>query len=371
VAAVVIAVALILAVILVPGALRSNSVSTNGPVTYSSALSRADRALDTFHGGPWSLVVVQGGYTGDLLVWLFTQAAYFGFQCNATFQPGYSDNTTTPLNTGGVAAGLASTWILVYTNGTAGALVAVMDGQAAVLATLTGTSCVPNLNAHNPVPMDVIDSSQATADLTQAYAPLLALDPDPTGILNLVTSDHGYPVNATWEVSLGNCSSNTDFTGDVNATTGEWLGSYFEVGSPCSEYAKVTDIFTALTFGSSPNITENATSLTFSIPVISESTGITWANLSSLLEQANGTTLPAAQIHTLLTSDWNLTANAPGGASIAWYDPATWSWSSEADTPIETGDSFTVVVTGNAASAQLLFELGGVGEYVGSDGWAL
>lgn len=362
-AAVVLAIVLLVVLLPAPG---GSGGSGSGPLSYSTAKPLGDQAASAFDGGGWTLIAAAGFDSATAETFPLNLSSLASTNC--TFQAGAlgTGSFTIPQFTGNQTAGVAPLWGLAYRNafGTI-AIVIVVNGKASIAGAFSGGECASLSGLFTPVPSDVIDSPQAGAAVASLAAPFLAEYPNASAAYGLLGgfSSLGLGKGAQWEVAFSTCPINStgrgngaEFNATVNATSGRVVYSQTIPALSCASGASGSYLL-----GSSMNLelfSENTTSMytNYFVSIISATNGITWANLSAVLENDTGATVPIR--------DFTLTAQTSAGATIAAYDPSTSSWAAGGTRPIVSGDAIRIQSLVTLSGGSLV--LTGVGSFYGS-----
>jgi len=257
VAVVAVVVVVLIAFVVLPS-LTSSSGGSSGPLTYSGARSVAGSTMSGYQGGGWSLLAAIGldsSTNASLPVNTSALGNLTSFGCAFHLSAGVT-SITVPAFTGNRSSGEAPTWAFGYRNSTAIAITSVVNGQATVLGTLTGTSCSIAAQFVTPLPGNVIDSSQAASDVEPYAATFLADHPDASAAFELhgAFSFENASSPAAWIVAYSTCSlsehstgTGTVFNATVNALTGAVSGVHTNSSASCT-----LNVTTASPDGGSP-----------------------------------------------------------------------------------------------------------------------
>ena len=239
--AAVVVVVLLLLVLVLPG--HGGSGGGAGAQSYSQAAPEAANAISGYLGTSWALYVAVGvtSPTGGTLPLSGNSSS----TSNCTVSPasGVSGNVSFSAYTGNQSAGMAMVWEFLFRDaGGAVAIVTVTNGAATVYGTLSG-SCTSLFGFLQPVPSNVIDSTQAAAAAEPYAASFLAQHPNASAGLGLIggLSFLGKTIGAEWSVAYSTCSLNgtnstatgSGFNATVNATTGQLIYSQNQTSVTC------------------------------------------------------------------------------------------------------------------------------------------
>jgi hypothetical protein len=242
VAAAIVVVLIVLLVAVVP-ALKLGSSNGGGAETYSVARPQADGAMSGFPGGGWSALVAIGidsAFSESVPV----SKASGGSNCAVQLSPGAGANETVPAFTGNRTSGAAPAWELLYRNSSGAiAIVAVIDGSATVLGTVSGPLCSGVFGLFLPIPAGVIDSSQVGQAVAADAQPFLSSHANVTADYGLLggTSFLGFTSNARWSVVYSTCAvgpsasgTGSEFNATVDATTGQVISDQTTASVTCT-----------------------------------------------------------------------------------------------------------------------------------------
>ena len=242
VAAVVVVVVLLVAFIILPSLTPSSGPS--GPLTYSGAKPIAGGAMSGFDGGGWTLLFAAGLVTPTSESFPTNTSALGNLSSSGcTYQLVTSVSSyTVPAFSGNRSAGETPAWEFGYRNGTdALGIASVINGKASVLATITGDECAFFAQLLTPIPGNVIDSSQAAADVAPAAGAFLAAHPNASAEFALLggVSLFGH-IPAEWSIVYTTCTvtPNPSGTGErfnatVNALSGAVSGQETNNNAVC------------------------------------------------------------------------------------------------------------------------------------------
>ena len=234
VAAVVVVVVLLVAFIILPSLTPSSGPS--GPLTYSGAKPIAGGAMSGFDGGGWTLLFAAGLVTPTSESFPTNTSALGNLSSSGcTYQLVTSVSSyTVPAFSGNRSAGETPAWEFGYRNGTdALGIASVINGKASVLATITGDECAFFAQLLTPIPGNVIDSSQAAADVAPAAGAFLAAHPNASAEFAILGGVNflGHTLPAQWSIVYTTCTVTPNPTGTgekfnatVNALTGAVSG---------------------------------------------------------------------------------------------------------------------------------------------------
>ena len=386
----VVLVVLVVAVVVVAAVLfvaRPKS-STTGPtnssrtLTFGEARSVAERGEAAFQGGNRSLVYAVGFGTSVRTVLppgaLVNPDGVFpiGAGCSVTVLS--PNNTTFPAFDGDWSTGAVPVWQMLYRNATGGNLLDVIDGVASVVATLSGSFCGSSLGRLTPLSSNTTDSPAVLGALSSYAAPFHSVAKNTMDIYYLLPAGSLQTPDApAWSIEISDCGPiHSAFTGRVNASSGVVVGAQTGVGWECglpsnrslrSATSNLLDMDFPYEIANTSSYSESRLNITF------VNGTITWAGLSALLEQSNpfgvATENPFALLLPL-TSGWTLTALDPSNATLATYDPASWTWSGGGARPIVAGDQLEIrlisSVRDGGYASPLVFSLGGTGAFWGN-----
>ena len=248
-AAVAVAVAVLLVVVaLGPSLTGSGSGNTAAVLTYSGAHPVADRSVGNFGGGGWTLLFAAGLVSPTTVMVPVNTTTLGSLTSYCTYTPvsGFSD-LTLPGYSGNRTPGASPAWEFAYRNATGTiALVSVIDGQASVLATLSGLECAIGSQLFHPVPGAAIDSSQAAADVAPLAGAFLVEHPNASAVFGLVGGGHfgNFSLSTEWSITYTSCSvenpgsgTGDTFNATVNATTGAVIESNLTTDGSCASVA--------------------------------------------------------------------------------------------------------------------------------------
>lgn len=370
---VVVIVVIALVVVVLPG--TSPSASSGGGVGFSTARERANSTGAGHGGGPWSLIYATGLAVSSSVVIPNGLRGFPGplfFPCG---QPivGLGANITVPGEPGAVMSGNASFWQLTYRNATGGAVVDVLGGVPTLVVVLNGTACGAALAGIPAIPAGAVSSTVAARSLTPYDQAFAAEFPSAYADYGLgaasILDEYPYPV---WYIEYNACTTDdVTFVGTLNVSTSYVLNAGTNVGSCGLISAGHYPLPSSLSvngFGMVSNGTEGAV---WDWNVSGIDNNVTWADLLPLITEPVGSFPPPGGNVTdawiPVTSGWNLTALTPGNASIATFDPGTWSWSGDSSALIQLNDSIRIVLTGPLVDALYLeANLGGQGQFLGA-----
>jgi len=243
VAVVVIVVVLLVAFIVLPSLTSSGGPS--GPLTYSGAKPIADGAMSGYQGGGWTLLFAAGLVTPTSETFPVNTSALGNLSssgCTYHIVTGAATYTV-PAFTGNRSAGETPAWEFGYRNASDTlAFASVLNGTATVLATITGTECAFFAQLLTPIPGNVIDSSQAAADVAPDAGAFLAAHPNASGEFALLGGINflGHTVPAEWSIIYTTCTLTPNPTGTgemfnatVNALTGAVSGAQTNNSAVC------------------------------------------------------------------------------------------------------------------------------------------
>ena len=178
-----------------------------------------------------------------------------------------------------------------------------------------------------------------------------------------------------WDIHIYDCGPiHSAFEGQVNASSGI-VSAATDVGENCG-----LPLNRSLDFDSSSRLSidppfEIANTSSYSedrANVTSVNGTISWAKLSAILQLNNpfgvATQVPRPLLMPV-TSGWTLTALDPSNATLATYDPATWTWSTGGSVPIVAGDHLEIRLSSSVRDSgygtDLQLWLGGTGAFWG------
>lgn len=240
--AVVVVAVLLLVVLAAPLFTGSGSTQAAAVLTYSGARPVADHAVSGFDGGGWTLLIAAGLVTTTTESIPVNDSALSNTTCTFTLVTSLS-SLTLPGFAGNRSAGASPAWEFIYRNSTdALALVSVINGQGSVLATLSGLECAIYAQLFTAIPGNVIDSSQAAADVEPKAASFLAEYPNASAEFGLIggVAFLGKGTGPEWSVQYNTCllspsatGTGSEFNATVNALTGKVLGTNTTTGVSC------------------------------------------------------------------------------------------------------------------------------------------
>lgn len=231
--AVAVVVVLLLLVFVLPG--NGGSGGSAGAIPYSKAAPAAANAISNYQGTSWALFVAVGLTSPTAVSVPLNSSTTSSSNCTVTPAPGVSRNLSFSAYTGNQSAGVASLWEFLFRDaGGAIAIVTVTNGASTVFGTLTG-SCATFFGLLQPVPANVIDSTQAAAAVEPDAASFLAQHPNASSGFGLIggISFLGKTIGAEWTVAYSTCpvgvanstATGAEFNATVNATTGQVIYS--------------------------------------------------------------------------------------------------------------------------------------------------
>ena len=240
----VVVVVLLIALLVLPSLTSSSSSSAGTYLTYTGALPVANSAAGGYAGGGWVPLFSVGlvTATSETVPVNSTALENVTSECTITWQTSTS-SLTIPGYTGNRSNGVASAWEFVYRNASyVLAIVSVIDGKGMVLATLTGADCTFAAQFLSPLTSNIIDSSQAAADVEPYAAGFLATHPNSSAVFGLIggISFLGHGTGPKWTVAYSTCALTTspsgtgaEFNATLNATTGKVLGTNSTASVAC------------------------------------------------------------------------------------------------------------------------------------------
>ena len=233
-AVVVVVVVVLVAFVVLPS--LSSSGGASGPLTYAKAEPIASGAMSGYQGGGWSVLFAVGLATPTSESFPTNTSALGNLSSSGcTYHLVTSASSyTIPGFIGNRSSGETPAWEFGFRNTSYTlAIASVINGQASVLATITGTECAFFAELLTPIPANVIDSSQAAADVQPYAQAFLSAHPNATaefavlGGLNFL----GRTTPTEWSVIYTTCavtpnSSGTgeQFNATVNGLTGAVSG---------------------------------------------------------------------------------------------------------------------------------------------------
>jgi hypothetical protein len=237
-------VVLLIALLVLPSLTTSSSPSSGSFLTYSGALPVANSAAGGYAGGGWVPLFSIGLVTAASESVPANASALKNVTSECTITWVSSTSTLTiPGYTGNRSNGVASAWEFVYRNASdVLAIVSVINGQGMVLATLTGSACSLVAEFLSPLTGNIIDSSQAAADVEPYAAGFLAAHPNASAVYGLIggISFLGKGVGPKWTVAYSTCALNAspsgtgaEFNATLNATSGKVLGTNSTASVAC------------------------------------------------------------------------------------------------------------------------------------------
>lgn len=265
VAVVAVAAVLLLVFLVVPLLPGSGSTTSAAAVlTYSGARPVANQAVSGFDGGGWTLLVAAGIVTATSEPIPVNETA-LGNSTTCTYTPVASlSDLTIPGFTGNRSAGVSPAWEFIYRNSSeALAVVSVLNGHGFVLATLTGADCAIFAELFTPIPGDVIDSSQAAADVEPLAAAFLSANPNASaefGLIGGTVALFGHGLGPEWSIMYSTCAlspsatgTGSEFNATVNALTGKVLGANTTTGVSCNSSSTTEAVATGPTMVGTPS----------------------------------------------------------------------------------------------------------------------
>lgn len=361
-------VVLLVAVFVVPTLTGSGSGGSTTVLTFSGARPIADQKVAAFESGGWNLLFAAGIVSATPFPEMLNTTAFGNFSCTLTPILG-GGSLTLPGYSGDRSSGAARAWEFGYANsvGTL-AVVSVIDGHGAVLATLTGLECALVAQLVTPLSGSVIDSSAAAAAARPAAQAFLAAHPNATAEFALIGSASflGAHPSPEWSVRYSTCSlsasaagNGAQFNATVNATNGHLMGSNLTLGVPCGTGTPPHQLPTSLILSAAAITSVGGfTNYTFTVQVAGS--GVTWDNLTA--EVASGTAFGASPP---IEAGWAVEALTSSGTLIASYNPPAVSWSAGGSTSIALGDQLRLSTATNLAADSLFLE--GEGSFGGGE----
>jgi hypothetical protein len=236
---------------------------------YSGARPVADCTAGGFQGGGWTLLFAAGVVSATTEVVPENTTALGNLTSGCTYTTvAKIGNITLPGYSGNRSSGDSPVWEFVYRNSSNTlAVVSVIDGQGTVLATLSGLECAFYAQLFTPVPGNVIDSSQAAADVQPKAAAFLAAHPTASAVYGLVggVSFLGRTTGPEWSILYNTCplsptasGTGVEFNATVNALTGQVTSTNTTSGVSCGSATGTTTLLVSsptvgsLTVPSSP-----------------------------------------------------------------------------------------------------------------------
>jgi hypothetical protein len=236
-------VVLLVAVLVGPSLTGSNSGGVAAVLTYSGARPVADRTVGGFGGGGWTLLFAVGLVSPTTETAPTNATALGNLTSYCTYTPVSGRGTTTlPAYSGNRSSGASPAWEFAYRNGSGTvAVVSVIDGQGAVLATLSGIECAIGAALFHSVPANAIDSSQAAAAVQTAAHVFLVAHPNASAVYALIGGIHfeSLNVNLQWSIVYSTCSlgattgTGAIFNATVNPLTGTVVNTSTTPDVPC------------------------------------------------------------------------------------------------------------------------------------------
>ena len=239
----VVVVVLLIALLVLPSLTSSSSPSAGSFLTYSGALPVANKAAGGYAGGGWVPLFSIGLVTAASETVPANSSALKNVtsECTITWVSSTS-SLTIPAYTGNRSNGIASAWEFVYRNASdVLAIVSVINGQGMVLATLTGAGCSLVAEFLSPLTGNIIDSSQAAADVEPYAAGFLAAHPNASAVFGLIGGISLFgKTGPKWTVAYSTCALNAspsgtgaEFNATLNATSGKVLGTNSTASVAC------------------------------------------------------------------------------------------------------------------------------------------
>jgi len=262
----VVVVVLLVAFVILPAITSSGGPS--GPLTYSGAKPVADSAMSGYDGGGWTLLFAVGLVTPTSESFPTNTSALGNLSSSGcTYNIVTSASTyTVPAFTGSRSSGETPAWEFGYRNGTdALGIASVINGKASVFATITGAECAFFAQLLTPIPGNVIDSSQAAADVAPDAGAFLAAYPNASAEFAILGGVNflGHTLPAQWSVVYTTCTVTPNPTGTgarFNATVNALSGTVSGVETNNSAVCGNTSITAAAPVHGAPSSTPVAPS---------------------------------------------------------------------------------------------------------------
>jgi hypothetical protein len=219
------------------------AVSTTGPgapsipsgaITYGQAAPGANYSVRSFEKpSTWSLLYVAGLESSTAEPAAIALNDLGVSNCSLSSGSGATANLTLPAFAGTPSSGHASLWEFFYQNVStqAVAVVAVENGAATVLGTISSPECTDVFGIIHPIPADVLDSPAIGAAVGANASAFLAAHPNASAVYGLIgpvaALFAGPAIGAKWVVEFSTCALTPNPTGvgaeynaSVNATSG-------------------------------------------------------------------------------------------------------------------------------------------------------
>jgi hypothetical protein len=372
----VVVVVVILLLVLVLSSLSSpksnpGGLSGSGGMTYDQARPIAVSSVASYQGGGWAPLFAAGygvntSYSEPVNA---STSVLKSSSCTYTPAPGVSGNITIPGISGNRSGGVASAWIFAFRNGAGNvSLDSVVGGQGTVLGSLSGGECTSIFGLLQPVPGNVIDSSQAAAAVSSQASAFLAAHPSANSLDAIIggITFLGKSIGPEWEVEYTTCSPmaasgvmGSTFNATVDALNGSVLYAQTTASVVCSGGSTgsgSTPLGTALAVIPTTSYSNGVLNV-YNLTVVSAGNGVTWSDTIPQITDSSGTPIGAG-------TSWSLVVSNSVGTPIAYYNSSTPVWSGSPDTPIVAGDD--IAISASAPLSGDLLEVEGTGTFSGS-----
>jgi hypothetical protein len=372
-------VVILLAVLILPSSNTPPQLKPSIQVTYAGARQLGDPADAGYQGGNRSLVYAVGvGFPtafsvspGDSIL---ATGGLPPVTIGCVWSPSVPGNLTVPALSANPSSGAVPFWELVYKNLTGGIVVAVEDGAASVVDTLTGSECGSSLTRLASIPDGAIDSSAAMASFASYDAPFLSHFTNLAAEFELLPQGAlPTPGTSLWSMVLLDCSGyGSIFEGYVNVSTGAPVSADTNVGQECNGSPPNNPIQNSLGLGSVYQSANTTNYESFRINVTSATDDVAWSDLSFALVDFDPLDLPppaGAEFSIPETTGWSLDAMNATNVTMATFSPTNWSWSSGDAALLEPGDALQIQLNSTLESippfGQFTLFVGGQGAFSG------
>jgi len=251
VAVVAVVVVVLLAFVVLPS-LSSSSGGASGPLTFANAKPIAAGTMSGYQGGGWTLLFAVGLVTPTSETFPTNTSAFGNLSSSGcTYHLVTSASSyTVPGFAGNRSSGETPAWEFGYRNASDTlAIASVINGQASVLATITGSECAFFAELLTPIPGNVIDSSQAAADVAPYAEAFLSAHGNASAEYALIGGINFLGHAPTeWSVTYTTCTVTPNPTGtgeQFNATVNGLTGAVSGVQTNDSAACGGTNITTA------------------------------------------------------------------------------------------------------------------------------
>lgn len=395
VAVIVVVVLLVLGGLFALGAFSPKN-SSSGPATYNQASSATSNYMSSYKGGGWRTLFATGLVSRLSVASPATNISSFA---NLSALPGCTLTSllapgavlTLPGDSAPISSGKASGWIFADINST-GTLAAVEDlsGTIAVDYIVNCGLLGAELSILPGIPSDVIDSSTAMSDLLAqgGGSAFVAAHTNLTADYSIGFSGSSILGSDSWSISIQACTLSTTssstsvptYSGTVGAVNGTVTGAgesnqtcgstSTSSGSTASTLDSQLSLGSVATSTTSTNATGGAgvcsvqqPCLTYSIPVMSAGSGLTWGDVGLEVLGAGGFPLVGA-------ANWTWDIQSVGGTNVASdYGGLETGWTGTGSSGRVTAGELIVLTVPASASlsgAGDRIQAFGTGAYTGS-----